>query len=35
LREELGEAARKEVQKNFSVKNWNAGLAKAFDRALS
>ena len=35
LRQELGEAARNEVDENFSVKNWNSGLAKAFDRALS
>ena len=28
LRQELGEAARNEVDENFSVKNWNTGLAK-------
>ena len=34
-RRELGEAARKDVDGKFSLENWNLGLAKAFDLALT
>jgi hypothetical protein len=34
-RRELGEAARKDVDGKFSMENWNVGLAKAFDLALT
>lgn len=34
-RRELGEAARKDIDVKFSIANWNSGLTKAFDRALS
>lgn len=34
-RRELGEAAQKGVDGKFSLQNWNGGLAKAFDLALT
>jgi glycosyltransferase involved in cell wall biosynthesis len=34
-RRELGEAAQKDVDGKFSLENWNVGLAKAFDLALT
>jgi glycosyltransferase involved in cell wall biosynthesis len=34
-RRELGEAARKDVDGKFSLENWNVGLGKAFDLALT
>ena len=34
-RRELGEAAQKDVDCKFSMDKWNAGLAKAFDLALT
>ena len=34
-RRELGEAAQKDVDCKFSMENWNVGLAKAFDLALT
>jgi glycosyltransferase involved in cell wall biosynthesis len=33
-RQELGEAARNEVDQKFAIEHWNLGLAKAFDMAL-
>ena len=34
-RRELGDAAQKDVDCKFSMDTWNAGLAKAFDLALT
>ena len=34
-RRELGEAAQKDVDGKLSLQNWNVGLAKAFDLALT
>jgi glycosyltransferase involved in cell wall biosynthesis len=33
--ERLGKAARKDIETKFSIENWNRGLKKVFDRALS
>ena len=35
MRRQLGEVARKHIETRYSIENWNSGLAKAFDRALS
>jgi glycosyltransferase involved in cell wall biosynthesis len=35
MRRRLGEAARNDIETRLSVENWNLGLARAFDKALS
>ena len=35
LCEKLGQTARKDIETKFSMDNWNQGLAKALDQALS
>lgn len=34
LREQLGQTARKDVETQFTIEQWNRGLKKAFDQAL-
>jgi glycosyltransferase involved in cell wall biosynthesis len=34
-RRRLGQTARRDVEERFSLQQWNSGLAKAFEKALS
>ena len=33
-RQQLGETARRDVERDFRFETWNLGLARAFERAL-